>query len=81
MIVVDLNDMVVGQGNLIERVNEQNEENLIKVWDNGMFYYIGTEDRDEYIIYPDLDVPDIHKFWKYVGGEFEEVIYNVEEGY
>jgi len=79
MIVVDLNDMVVGQGILIERVNAQGEQNLIKVLDNDMFYYIGTDDRDEYIIYPDLDVPDPMRNWKYINGEFEEVIYPSEE--
>ena len=76
MIVVDNNSNVVGFGVKIERVNEQNEENLIKVWtDDEKYYYIGTIDRDDYVIY-NVDVPNNNKFWKYVDGEFIEVTYD-----
>ena len=34
----------------IERVNEQGEENIIKVWVGDGYYYVGTQDRDNYSI-------------------------------
>jgi hypothetical protein len=74
MIVVNLEGMVVGYGHSIERVDAQGEENLIKVTVNPDieygFYYIGTEDRDEYVIYTDLNIPDETKQWKYIDGQF-----------
>lgn len=78
MIVVDLNNIVLGSGPLIERVNENGEENLIKVWRKenplGDSFYIGTLDRDLYSIYGNLSVPDTTKNWKYIDGEFVEFV-------
>ena len=34
----------------IERVNEQGEKNIIKVWVGDDYYYVGTQDRDNYSI-------------------------------
>jgi len=70
MIVVDTTDLVVGSGPLIERVDAQGEKDLIKVWidldnPNG-FFYIGTTDRDLYVIYTDTSVPDPNKIWKFI---------------
>jgi hypothetical protein len=77
MIVVNLEGIVVGEAPEITRVNAQGEEDLIKVNVNPSeefgFYYIGTIDRDTYQIL-DLDSPDPTKLWKYLDGEFEEII-------
>lgn len=75
MIVTDLTDLVLGSSFLIERVDADGELNLIKVYtpDLGVgYYYIGTEDRDQYPIYtdPDLLVPDPNYDWFYNGVEF-----------
>jgi hypothetical protein len=77
MIVINLEGVVVGEAPEITRVNAQGEENLIKVnihpeQEYG-YFYIGTDDRDEYEIL-DLNTPDSTKVWRYVDGEFEEVI-------
>lgn len=76
MIIVDTNDNVVGEGIKIEVVDAQGETGLVKVTvhDNGPnnFYYIGTEDRDDYLIY-NVNSPDINKLWKYIDEEFIEI--------
>lgn len=68
MIVVDLENNVLGSAPEITRVNVSGEEGLIKVNMNPEqefgFFYIGTQDRDLYTIYEDTDVPDINKVWK-----------------
>lgn len=73
MIVVDKSNLVVGFSHMIERVNAQNELNLIKVYtdinDENMFYYIGTIDRDDYLII-DINIPDETKNYSYVNNEF-----------
>jgi len=79
MIVVNNEDLVIGYGESIEIVDAQGEENLIKVTIGGGFYYIGTDDRDTYQIL-NIDTPDNTKQWKYIDGEFEEVIFeNLED--
>lgn len=69
MIVVDTTDLVVGSGELIERVDAQGETNLIKVVIDTEapthYFYIGTSDRDLYTIYEDTSVPDPNKMWKF----------------
>jgi hypothetical protein len=69
MIVVDTTDVVVGSGELIERVDAQGETNLIKVVVDTdtptHYFYIGTDDRDLYIIYENTSVPDPTKLWKF----------------
>jgi hypothetical protein len=77
MIVVNKESLVLGEAPEITRVDAQGEENLIKVnihpdQEYG-FYYIGTDDRDEYLII-DVDSPNPDKQWKYIDGEFEEII-------
>lgn len=77
MIVINLEGLVVGEAPQITRVDAQGEENLIKVnvhpeQEYG-YFYIGTDDRDEYEIL-DINTPDSTKVWRYVDGEFEEVI-------
>jgi hypothetical protein len=76
MIVVNNDGIVVGYGDSIERVNAQGEENLIKVIVNPNeqygFYYIGTVDRDDYVIY-DENIPDETKSWEYIDGEFIDI--------
>lgn len=69
MIVVDTNDFVVGSAPEITRVDIQNELNLIKV---NMFpeqefgyFFIGTVDRDLYIIYEDTTQPEPDKMYKF----------------
>jgi hypothetical protein len=74
MIVVNNEDVVIGYGESIEIVDAQGEENLIKVTINGGFYYIGTDDREFYQII-DIDTPDNTKTWKYIDGQFEEIIF------
>jgi hypothetical protein len=78
MIVINLEGVVVGEAPQITRVNAQGEENLIKVNihpdQEYAYFYIGTDDRDEYEIL-DLNTPDSTKVWRYVDGEFEEVIF------
>lgn len=73
MIVVDKSNLVVGFSHMIERVNAQNESNLIKVYtdinDENMFYYIGTIDRDDYVI-TDANIPDETKNYLYIDNQF-----------
>jgi hypothetical protein len=69
MIVVDLENNVVGSAPTIERVNVANEIALIKVnmfpeREYG-FFYIGTQDRDLYTIYTDTTQPDPDKEYKF----------------
>jgi len=80
MIVVDTQHFVQGSAPEITRVNVQDEINLIKV---NMFpeqefgyFFIGTLDRDLYIIYEDTTQPDpdrIYKFYVLEGGTYEYV--------
>lgn len=75
MIVTDLTDLVLGSSVLIERVDNGDEADLIKVYTPGIgvgYYYIGTEDRDLYPIYnePDLLVPDPDLIWYFNGTDF-----------
>lgn len=77
MIVINLEGVVIGEAPEITRVNAQGEQNLIKVnvypdQEYG-YFYIGTDDRDEYEIL-DLNTPDSTKVWRYVDGIFEEII-------
>jgi hypothetical protein len=78
MIVVDLENNVLGSAPQIERVDVGNEIGLIKVnlypeQEYG-FFYIGTLDRDLYSIIGDetLLVPYNNKSWFYIDGEFIE---------
>lgn len=80
MIVVDTEANVVGSAPEILRVDVQGEKGLIKV---NMFpeqefgyFYIGTLDRDLYIIYEGTTQPDpnrIYKFYILEGGTYEYV--------
>lgn len=80
MIVVDTENFVKGSGPLIMREDVENEKNLIKVVlypdaEYG-YFYIGTEDRDLYIIYEDTTQPDpnrIYKFYVLPDGTYEYV--------
>lgn len=84
MIVVDTENVVVGCGYLITRCDINDEVNIIKVRldveNDDIYYCIGTQDRDQYIIYEDTNVPDLHKqYWFYVrqhpdGGQYYEYI-------
>jgi len=69
MIVVDTQNNVIGSAPIIERVNIGNEINLIKVnkfpEEEFGFFYIGTDDRDSYVIYEDTFQPDENKFYKF----------------
>ena len=80
MIVVDLENNVVGSAPEITRVNVGNEMNLIKVnmypEQEFGFFYIGTIDRDDYIIYEDTTQPNadrIYKFYVLQDGTYEYV--------
>lgn len=69
MIVVDLDNNVVGSAPQIYRTNVNGERNLIFVnvypeRENG-YFYIGTQDRDQYMIYDDTSQPDIDKVYKF----------------
>jgi hypothetical protein len=80
MIVVDTQHFVQGSAPEITRINVQDEINLIKV---NMFpeqefgyFFIGTLDRDLYIIYEDTTQPDpdrIYKFYVLEDGTYEYV--------
>jgi len=76
MIIVDTNDYVVGEGVKIEVVDAQGETGLVKVTvhEDGPnnFYYIGNDDRDDYLIY-NVSTPDPNKKWQYIDGYFIEV--------
>ena len=79
MIVVDTQDNVVGSGPNIYRVDEP-ELGLIKVVmfseDEFGYFFIGTADRDQYVIYTDTSVPDpkkIYKFYVLPDGTYEYV--------
>jgi hypothetical protein len=78
MIVTDTRNLVVGSSHLIERVDEEGEIALIKVWTDNLgvgYYYIGATNRNNYPIYndPDLLVPDPSFDWYYDGTTFTEV--------
>ena len=80
MIVVDTKNFVQGSGPLIERVDVGDEKNLIKVVVNPDYefgyYYIGTIDRDLYIIYENTTQPDperIYNFFVLPDGTYEYV--------
>jgi hypothetical protein len=69
MIVVDLENNVVGSAPIIERVDSPTEMGLIKVnmypeQEYG-FFYIGTLDRDLYTIYTDTIQPEPDKEYKF----------------
>jgi hypothetical protein len=69
MIVVDLENNVVGSAPIIERVDTPTERGLIKVnmypeIEYG-YFYIGTQDRDLYTIYEDTTQPDLNKVYKF----------------
>jgi len=80
MIVVDTEHFVQGSAPEITRVDVGDEKNLIKV---NMFpeqefgyFFIGTVDRDLYIIYTDTTQPDpdrIYKFYVLEDGTYEYV--------
>jgi hypothetical protein len=76
MIVINTQNEVIGSSHLIERVDEQDEIELIKVHTGiGIgFYYIGTDDRNLYQVIGDENflVPDNNKSWFYIDGEFIE---------
>jgi hypothetical protein len=69
MIVVDLENNVVGSAPIIERVDSSTETGLIKVnmYPEREFgyFFIGTEDRDLYTIYEDTTQPDPDKIYKF----------------
>lgn len=50
VIVTNVQDVVMGCGDSAERVNAQDEKNLIRVSVGISKYYIGTVDRDKYNI-------------------------------
>jgi hypothetical protein len=73
MIVVDLENNVVGSAPIIERVDTNREIGLIKVnmypeMEFG-YFYIGTEDRDLYTIYVDTTQPEPDKIYKFFVSE------------
>lgn len=80
MIVVDTEHNVVGSAPIIERVNTDTEQNLIKVnvypdQEYG-YFYIGTQDRDLYIIYENTTQPNpdaVYKFYVLPDGTYEYV--------
>ena len=80
MIVVDLENNVVGSAPIIERVDTNREIGLIKVnmypeMEFG-YFYIGTEDRDLYTIYEYTTQPDpdkIYKFYVLEDGSYDYV--------
>lgn len=85
MIVTDTTNLVLGSSHLIERVNEENEFNLIKVWTPEIgvgYYYIGAVNRDDFPIYtdPDLLVPDPAFDWYYDGSTFTEITNPTQSG-
>lgn len=80
MIVVDTNDFVLGSAPEITRVDVGDERNLIKVnvkpEEEFGYFYIGTVDRDLYIIYTDTTQPDPdhqYKFYVLPDGTYEYV--------
>lgn len=76
MIAVDTNNFVQGSGDSITKVTVGQEIDLLKVIPDGnypeKFWLIGTEDRNSYIIYDGVSVPDPSKNWDYIDGEFFE---------
>jgi hypothetical protein len=86
MIVVDLENNVVGSAPIIERVDSPTESGLIKVNVHPErefgYFFIGTEDRDLYTIYVDTTQPDpdkIYKFYVSEDGLYEYVDVTPEE--
>jgi hypothetical protein len=81
MIVVDLENNVVGSAPFIERVDTNNEIGLIKVnmypEKEFGFFFIGTQDRDLYTIYEDTTQPDPDKIYKFY--VLEDGTYKYEE--
>lgn len=84
MIVVTENNFVIGWGIDIYRCDVDGEKNIIKVvvdeseWG---YWYIGTVDRDLYVIYTDTFPPDTTKQWNFYvlpDGTYEYV--EVESG-
>jgi hypothetical protein len=65
MITIDKNGVVMGVGYDIQVVDEQDEIGLIKIYVDGGYWYIGTEDRHEYEIY-DVNTPDNQLGWTYI---------------
>lgn len=69
MIVVDTDHNVLGSGPLIERVDVGEEKNLIKVVvypdQEFGYFFIGTYDRDLYIIYEDTTQPEFDRMYKF----------------
>lgn len=81
ILILDPNGTIIAICKKAERVNEQGEENLIKVWptdDIESFWYIGTADRDSLSI--DTIVADVPEGvttwggWKYLDGKFIEPV-------
>jgi hypothetical protein len=73
MIAIDLNNFVQGSGELIERVDHGEGEDLLKVWvtvDPPSYWFIGTDDRATYTIIDGVEVPDYNNQWYYIDGEF-----------
>lgn len=85
MIVVDTEHNVVGSAPFIERVDTDTEVNLIKVnvfpeQEYG-YFYIGTSDRDLYVIYTDTTQPDpakLYKFYVLEDGTYEYVEVDID---
>lgn len=71
MIVVDTNGLVLASAELIERVDELGEQNIIKVSRDDSHFYIATEDRDSYIIYDGINTPTETENYTYINGIFE----------
>jgi hypothetical protein len=72
MILLDKEKYVINISEKIEIVNEQGEENLIKVWIGESFFYYATEDRFEYEIVDATPTIQTEKRLKYIDGEFIE---------
>lgn len=82
MIVVNTKGRVVGHGIKVERVDAQGESNLIKVTVHNdgpnNFYYIGTDDRDEYTFH-NVTITNDDATYEYINGELFEIEINNDD--
>lgn len=78
MILVDTNGLVLASADLIERVDEFGEENIIKVTREDSYFYIATEDRDSYVIYDNIYTPTDTENYTYINGIFSMFVNTVD---
>jgi len=69
MIVIDKNKIVAAEAPLIERL----EDGSIRISLEEEDIFIVNEDKLLYEIY-DVNAPNLTQEWKYIDGEFEEII-------